>query len=237
MTQQKHAAGKPQMFALDANLCVTLMTKQYDKKMDLRMLPRWLIVLGFSCVLLLSGCAGTPPRPTNIASGDYVPAKQYLSAVIKQDMAKHDVKGLSIALIDDQKVVWVEGFGYADVANQVPATADTVYRIGSISKVLTATEIMRLAEQGKVDLDKAVTAYVPEFSIQNRFADSKPITLRALLAHHSGLPSDVLKGMWVDHPVSLTEYIMALHEESLASPPQLLYKGGSPVRGRAMVTQ
>lgn len=192
--------------------------------MNLQMLPRWLIGLGCSFILLLSGCVGTPHMPTNIVRNDYEPAKQYLSAVIKQDMAKHDVKGLSIALIDDQKVVWAEGFGYADVAKQVPATADTVYRIGSISKVVTATEIMRLAEQGKVELDKAVTAYVPEFSIRNRFADSKPITLRALLAHHSGLPSDVLKGMWVDHPVSLAEYVTALREESLASPPQSLYK-------------
>lgn len=99
-----------------------------------------------------------------------------------------------------------------------------MYRIGSISKVLTATEIMRLAEQGKVELDKPVTDYVPEFSIHNRFADSKPITLRALLAHHSGLPSDVLKGMWVDHPVPLAEYVTALRDESLASPPQSLYK-------------
>ena len=200
------------------------MITKYDKKIGLRVLPRWRIVLGFSFVLLISGCAGTPPRPTNIARNDYEPAKQYLSAAIKQDMAKHDVKGLSIALVDDQKVVWAEGFGYADVANQVPATADTMYRIGSISKVLTATEIMRLVEQGKVELDRPVTDYVPEFSIHNRFADSKPITLRALLAHHSGLPSDVLKGMWVDHPVPLAEYVTALRDESLASPPQSLYK-------------
>lgn len=200
------------------------MITKYDKKIGLRVLPRWRIVLGFSFVLLISGCAGTPLRPTNIARNDYEPAKQYLSAAIKQDMAKHDVKGLSIALVDDQKVVWAEGFGYADVANQVPATADTMYRIGSISKVLTATEIMRLVEQGKVELDRPVTDYVPEFSIHNRFADSKPITLRALLAHHSGLPSDVLKGMWVDHPVPLAEYVTALRDESLASPPQSLYK-------------
>jgi CubicO group peptidase (beta-lactamase class C family) len=200
------------------------MTTKYDQNTGMRMVTRWLLLLGFSFVVLLSGCVGTPPRPTNIARNHYEPAKQYLTAVIQQDMAKYDVKGLSIALIDDQKVVWAEGFGYADVANQVRATADTIYRIGSISKVLTATEIMRLAEQGKVDLDKPVTDYVSDFSIHNRFADSKPITLRALLAHHSGLPSDLLKGMWVDHPVSLAEYVTTLREESLASPPQSLYK-------------
>ncbi len=189
-----------------------------------KLLSQRLIVLSSCSVLFFYGCTQTPLRPTHIVCGDYEPVKKYLAAVIKQDMAKYDVKGLSIALIDDQKVVWAEGFGYADVANRVPATANTVYRIGSISKLVTATEIMRLADQGKVDLDKAITAYVPEFSIHNRFAESKPITLRALLAHHSGLPSDVLKGMWVDHPVSLAEYVTAVSEESLASPPQSLYK-------------
>ena len=189
-----------------------------------KMLSRGLIVLSSCSILLLSGCTNAPPRPMHIVRNDYEPAKHYLSAVIKQDMAKYDVKGLSIALIDDQKVVWAEGFGYADVANRVPATADTAYRIGSISKLVTATEIMRLAEQNKVDLDKAITAYVPEFSIHNRFANSKPITLRALLAHHSGLPSNVLKGMWVDHPVSLSACVTTLRDESLASPPQSLYK-------------
>ncbi len=185
---------------------------------------RWAFGFFLSLALLLSACAGAPSRPVNIARGDYQPVTRYLSAVIKRDMARHDVRGLSIALIDNQQVVWAEGFGYADVAQQIPATADTVYRIGSISKILTATEVMRLSELGKVDLDKTVTAYVPEFSVRNRFAHSKPITLRALLAHHSGLPSDVIKGMWVEHPVSLGDYVASLREESLASPPQSLYK-------------
>jgi CubicO group peptidase (beta-lactamase class C family) len=175
-------------------------------------------------MVLVAGCAGAPPRPVNIARGDYEPARQYLTAVIRQEMARHGVQGLSIALVDDQRVVWAEGFGQADVANKVPATADTIYRIGSISKTFTATAIMRLAERGKVDLDRPVTAYVPEFSIRNRFAGSRPMTLRALLAHHSGLPSDVLRGMWVDRPVSLAQHVAALRDESLASPPQTLYK-------------
>lgn len=200
------------------------MTTTSGRKAKRRMLPRRLMGLGFTFVFMLSGCASVPPRPMSIARNDYEPAKQYLSALIKQDMQKHDVQGLSIALVDGQKVVWAEGFGYADVAHQVPATADTVYRIGSISKVVTATGIMRLVEQGKVELDEPITAYVPEFSIHNRFQGSKPITLRALLAHHSGLPSDVLKGMWVDHPVSLAEHVRSLREDSLASPPQSLYK-------------
>ena len=192
--------------------------------LGLRILNRWLTGLTCFLVLLLSGCASIPPVPKTTTRGDYEAIKQYLSAVILKDLSKYNVQGLSIALVDDQKVVWAKGFGYADVANRVPATADTIYRIGSISKVVTATEIMRLAEQGKVDLDRSVTDYVPEFYIRNRFPESKPITLRALLAHHSGLPSDLLKGMWLDNPASLTQYVSELRRESLASPPQSLYK-------------
>lgn len=188
------------------------------------MLARWTLRSCVCFAVLLAACAGALPRPTNIARGDFGPARRYLSAVIKRDMAKYGVKGLSIAVIDHQEVVWAEGFGYADVANRVPATGDTVYRIGSISKVVTATEIARLAGQGQLELDDAVAAYVPEFSVHNRFAGSKPITLRSLLAHHSGLPSDVIRGMWVERPVSIAEHVAALRDESLASPPQSLYK-------------
>lgn len=67
-------------------------------------------------------------------------------------MKKRDVKGLSIALVDDQQVVWVQGFGYADIASKVPATKDTVYRVGSISKLFTASAVMQLAEQNQYRL-------------------------------------------------------------------------------------
>ena len=191
--------------------------------MKLRALFKSFFFLGISAILLV-GCAGAPPKPATSALGDYAYAREYLSWMLRQEMAKHDVKGLSIALVDDQRVILAEGFGYADAAKKISATPETIYRIGSISKVFTATEVMLLAERGKVDIDQPLTRYVPEFSIRSRFPDSKPITLRSLLSHHSGLPSDVLKGMWVEHPVSLSQYVADLREESLASPPQTLYK-------------
>jgi CubicO group peptidase (beta-lactamase class C family) len=62
--------------------------------------------------------------------------------------------GVSIAIVDDQKIVWSQGFGYADVKNNLPATSETVYRIGSISKLFTVMASMQLAEQGKIDIDQ-----------------------------------------------------------------------------------
>ena len=76
---------------------------------------------------------------------------------------------------------WVVIWGYHP-------KSDTVYKLWSISKVFTAIETMRLVEEGRVDLDAPLTDYIPGFSIQGRFPDSKPITIRAILAHHSGLP-------------------------------------------------
>lgn len=158
------------------------------------------------------------------AGDNYAGVKQTVAGMLRKEMKKNHVTGLSIALVDDQRVVWAEGFGFADAAAKTPATADTLYRIGSISKIFTATEVMRLVEQGKVKLDQPLTRYVPEFAVHNRFPDAQPITVRALLAHHSGLPSDRLAGMWVQHPVSLAELVTQLHEESLATSPQTQYK-------------
>ncbi len=62
------------------------------------------------------------------------------------------ITGLSIALVDDQQVVWDQGFGYADKGNGIPATAGTIYRTGSVSKTITTTAIMHLAEEGLLDI-------------------------------------------------------------------------------------
>jgi len=105
------------------------------------------------------------------------------------------ITGLSVALVDDQEMVWSEGFGYADKANGVAATPDTLYMVASISKLFTASAIMQLAEAGKIDIDQPVQTYVPEFSINSRFPEAGPITPRTLMTHHAGLPSDITNGM------------------------------------------
>ncbi|MHB8481487.1 MAG: serine hydrolase domain-containing protein [Nitrospiria bacterium] len=182
--------------------------------------PVWI----FFFIFALAGCSTAPSRPGQIQKNDFQYTKQYLSWMIRHEMRKHDVKGLSIAIVDDQKIVWAEGFGYADADHHIPASPETIYPVGSITKVMTATEIMKLVELGKIELDKPVTDYLPDFSIRSRFGHTLPITPRSLLAHHSGLPADYLKGMWVEEPDSLSRLVEKLKEENLTSPPQTLYK-------------
>lgn len=162
-----------------------------------------------------------PPKPASVPRSDYGYTRQYVSWLIEKEMRRHDVEGLSIALVDDQRVVWAQGFGYADVANQVPASAETVYRIGSVSKLFTVTAVMQLAEQGKIDIDRPLQAYLPKFSIKTRFVQAAPITPRTLMTHHAGLPADLLKGFWTDTPY--TRVVEQLKDEYAAYPPNTVY--------------
>jgi CubicO group peptidase (beta-lactamase class C family) len=174
-------------------------------------------------LLLLSGCASMPKKPETSLRGDYGYTKEYVSWMIREEMDAHRVTGLSIALVDDQKVVWAEGFGYADKDNGIAAAPDTVYRTGPVSQLFTATAIMQLADDHALNLDKPLTAYLPEFSVKSRFPYAAPITPRNLLSHHAGLPADRLQGMWTRRPEPFGEQIGFLKDEYLASPPDSIY--------------
>ncbi|HTP26905.1 MAG TPA: serine hydrolase domain-containing protein [Anaeromyxobacteraceae bacterium] len=179
--------------------------------------------IAVAAIVMLAGCARVPKKPDSMTRGDYSYVKEYITWLVKKEMKKQDVTGLSIALVDDQQVVWAEGFGFADKANKVPATPETIYRAGSISKLFTATMAMQLVEQGKLDIDKPLQSYLPEFSIRSRFPDAGPITPRNIMTHHSGLPSDFSKGMWAEHPEPFENVVNQIRDEYVASPPNYVF--------------
>ena len=181
--------------------------------------------IGLALVLFfVTGCTTTmPKRPALPQRGDYGPAREYLTQLIRQEMENQRVTGLSIALVDDQQVVWAQGFGFADLARGIPATPETVYRAGSISKLFTATAAMQLADEGKLDIDQPFATYLPEFTVRSRFASAPPITPRTLMTHHSGLPSDLVQGMWSRNPVPFEEEVQLLRDEYVAAPPDYVF--------------
>jgi CubicO group peptidase (beta-lactamase class C family) len=97
----------------------------------------------------------------------------------------------TVAIMDEGKIVYSEGFGMRDREKSLPVDTNTQFNIGSISKVFTATAILLLAEEGKVALDKPVTTYLPEFTMKD--ARYKDITVRMLLNHSSGFPGTNMK--------------------------------------------
>jgi len=120
-----------------------------------------------------------------------------LDEFILEQVADKRLPALSIALVDDQKIVWSKGYGHQDAAKKIPATPDTVYRVGSVSKLFTDVAIMRLVEQGKLDLDAPVKSYFEGFSPKYG-PNEKTITLRMLMAHRSGLIREPPVGNYFD---------------------------------------
>jgi len=175
-------------------------------------------------VLVLTGCAQAPLRPQTSTPGDYEYTKTYVSWLAQQLMDDHDIPAISIALVDDQKIIWQQGFGFADVKQKIPATAKTVYRAGSITKLFTASAAMKLSEQGKINIDQPLAKVLPEFSIRNRYKNADDVTPRNIMTHHSGLPADMLRGMWTeDSEEHFTKVVDILKDEYMAYPPNFIY--------------
>jgi len=132
--------------------------------------------------------------PAAFAATTYTNTIAQMTAYITSQMDVNNIPGLSIALVDNQTVVWVTGFGNADRENGVVADADTVYHIGSCSKAFLGTAYMQLRDQVRVDIETNLTHYMPEFSILPHSTDYGTVTIRSLLNHHSGLPGDFFNG-------------------------------------------
>src|SRR5918993_1986569 len=94
------------------------------------------------------------------------------------------VAGLSVSVVKGDRLVWVKGFGVADLATPSPASPQTSYLWFSMTKIVTATAVLRLAEGGKLDLDAPADEYFPGFKV---ISQPTPVTVRHLLNHSSGL--------------------------------------------------
>lgn len=104
---------------------------------------------------------------------------------VTEQMKQTHIKGLSIGIVKDNKIVYIKGYGNADTGRNV--TGHTPFEIGSVSKSITALAIMQLKEKGLIDLDTPVNKYLPWFKAyyKNQFA---VITVRQLLNQNSGVP-------------------------------------------------
>ena len=137
----------------------------------------WILILAVNATFLLSPIA-TLAQPSNPT----VQQIEQIRALIDKTMAEHRAPGASFAIGLGGRVVWSEGFGYADVENHVKATPDTAYRTASIGKPMTATAALELVEQHKLDLDVPIQTYCPRFPEKQW-----PVTARDLISHTSGI--------------------------------------------------
>ncbi len=132
----------------------------------------------------------------------------FLNELVPNQLETNHIPGASVAVVKDGQLLFAKGYGYADLENQIPVVADTtLFRIGSVAKLFTWTAVMQLVEQGKLNLDTDVNAYLETFQIPDTFPDA--ITLRHLLTHTAGFEDDLF-GVLARNPedlVPLSEFV------------------------------
>lgn len=129
------------------------------------------------------------PDPQAVTSVRHVaPPSKWADAVervkplVRAHLSERNLPGLSVAVGVGGEIVWAEGFGWADLEKQVPVAPDTVFRIGSVSTALTSAAVGVLVEQGRLNLDDEIQAYVPTYPRKEW-----PVTLRQLMGHTGGI--------------------------------------------------
>jgi CubicO group peptidase (beta-lactamase class C family) len=111
-----------------------------------------------------------------------------VSHFIREQLEVQQVPSLAVAVARGGQILWEEGFGWADRERRIPATEHTIYSLASVSKPITATGLMVLREQGKIDLDRPANDYLGNAKLHARVGDARDATVRRVASHTAGLP-------------------------------------------------
>ena len=173
-----------------------------------------------SIALVLFGFLFGPSSLRAQSKGFSADKRAQVERAVSSFMTIGGVPGISVAVVENGALAWSRGFGMADLENFVPATSATLFRLGSISKPITATAILQLSERGKLDLDVEVQKYCRAFPKKDW-----PITTRELLGHLGGIrhynpdgkgdiPGDSAK-----HFASMEESLQVFADDPLVAKP------------------
>lgn len=146
-----------------------------------------------------------------------------LTSQIERSIRKHKIAGATLAVFNADRIIWSSGFGFADKEKHIKATDSTIYKCGSVSKLFVCTAIMQLHEQELIHIDSPVAKYLTDFSMKNRFSGATLVTIRHLLTHHGGIPSDIFSGIVERSPDHFSTVIQSLSSDYYIFPPGLIY--------------
>ena len=142
-------------------------------------------ILAISLSVLLASCTRDGPLLLNAAPGKL---SHSLTVNIPKLMSKHNIPGMSVVVINEGKVVVSKSFGYSNVESRRRVSEGTIYKAASLGKPVFAYIVVKLSQQGKIDLDKPLFDYIGTRIIKND-QRSEGITARMVLSHSSGLPN------------------------------------------------
>jgi CubicO group peptidase (beta-lactamase class C family) len=165
-----------------ATVDATNQTAQFFQSEDHTMLKK---LRALSLLVLVSMMCALPASAFFFQS-DLAARLEAMEKTIEEKRKAAGVPGISIVVVKDDRVIYIKGLGLRDVERNLPATADTLFAIGSCSKAFTAMIAEMSVDDGKLSLDDAPKKYLPYFKLQDPDADAR-ITVRDLLHHSSGL--------------------------------------------------
>ena len=196
------------------------------------------IVWALLLVIATTGCAApsaAPPKPTATPAPSPTPAPPatatpaYSNAAViekyrsrlPQMIRENSVPGLALAVVDDQQVIWAEGFGVTDGPGSRPVTADTLFSVQSMSKHFTAIAVLMAARDGVLDMNAPITTYLPWFRVNSIFEErpEQKMTLTTLLGHTAGFTHEAPVGNNEDlGPATFEAHIRSIADTWLMFP-------------------
>ena len=142
---------------------------------------------------------------------DSLNALYFMDGVIETHLRDKHIAGATVCIVKDGKILLAKGYGFSDVKNQIPVNAgETLFRIGSISKLFVWTSVMQLVQQGKLDLNVDINQYLKDFKIPDTFKE--PITLKHLMTHTPGF-EDLVIGLFAKDSSKVTRLSEILMKE------------------------
>lgn len=143
-------------------------------------------------------------------------------ATVRDSMAAHGVPGLSISVVDRERILWTAGFGVRDLETGDPVTPETAFSVQSISKLFTAVAVLRAVEDGILELDAPVTDYLSDFTVNSRFSErpASRMTVYDLLTHAAGFTHEAPVGNNTDaRSPSMEAHVRSIRDTWLKFPP------------------
>jgi CubicO group peptidase (beta-lactamase class C family) len=189
-----------------------------------------LVAAGSPGLAQTPGSSNTPEDPIDASSSSWEAStlraddvRAFMDEKIPEQLEVLRVPGAAVSVVADGRQNFAKGYGLADTENERPMVAErTPLHINSVSKLFTATAVMQLVEQGKLDLDTDVNEYLSEFEIRDTYPEN-PVTLRHLLTHTAGFEDPLIeldRGSGGDSP-DLGEYLADSQPERVRPPGQV----------------
>jgi len=147
---------------------------------------------------------------------------------LQERMRFYKTPGVSIALINEGRIEWARGYGVLEAGGKESVTAETLFQAASNSKPLTAMVVLRLVEQGKLDLDSDVNKWLVSWKVpENEFTKDQKVTVRRLLAHMAGVSVPGFLGYPVDKPLPTLRQILEGEKPANSNPIRVELKPGT----------